>query len=240
MHSTGDERTPRSAGARKLVLVVEDEPAMVRLLSDNLTYEGYSIMVATDGESALEIALRTLPDVILLDVMLPKMDGLTVCRQLREKQIRSSIIIISARNLEQDKVTGLRIGADDYLTKPFSIAELLARTEANLRRADRTGLSTYSFGGVFLDFGSFTATKDGEPIFLSPREFDILRYMAENPGRVIPRAEMLARIWGYSADLHTRTIDSHIANIRQKVENVPSEPEHILTVHRIGYKFKGD
>src|ERR1700722_5273414 len=143
---------------KKVILVVEDEAAMVRLLRDNLTYEGYDVLVATDGEAAVETALRTRPDLILLDIMLPKLDGLSVCRQLREKHLDTPIIMLTARNLEQDKITGLKIGADDYMTKPFSVSELLARTEATLRRADRKPFETYSFSDIHLNFSNFTAT----------------------------------------------------------------------------------
>lgn len=235
---TTDERGS-SALSRKVILVVEDEPAMAQLLRDNLTYEGYDVLLASDGEAALEMAGRARPDLILLDVMLPKVDGLSVCLKLREQRFQTPIIMLTARNLEQDKITGLKIGADDYLTKPFSVAELLARTEASLRRTDRGRFDTYSFGNVYLDFSRFQATKGGQRIELSPREFDVMRYMVENRGRVIPRNEMLARIWGYSGNLHTRTVDSHIANLRQKVEDTPANPEFIQTVHRIGYRFTG-
>lgn len=212
---------------------------MIRLLSDNFTYEGYDVLVAVDGEAALETAFRSRPDLIVLDIMLPKLDGLSVCRQLRDRKMNSPIIMLTARNLEQDKITGLKIGADDYMTKPFSISELLARTEAALRRADRKPFETYSFGDVHLNFSSFTATKGTTPIELAPREFDVLRYMVENRGRVITRTEMLARIWGFSGNLHTRTIDTHIASLRQKIEDLPANPVYIQTVHRIGYRFNG-
>jgi DNA-binding response OmpR family regulator len=227
------------ASGKAVILVVEDEPAMARLLSDNLTFEGYEVVVATDGEAALEIAVNAHPDLILLDIMLPKIDGLTVCRKLREQHVNTPIIMLTARNLEEDKITGLKIGADDYMTKPFSVAELLARTEATLRRASRPPAHLYGFGDVTIDFERFSARKGDQGIELSPREFDILRYMIENRGRVISRTEMLAHIWGYISGLHTRTIDSHVANLRQKVETTPSEPEFIHTVHRIGYRFTG-
>jgi two-component system alkaline phosphatase synthesis response regulator PhoP len=236
--SEGEEKRGSISG-KAIVLIVEDEPAMVRLLSDNLTYEGYEVVVATDGESALEIARDVRPDLILLDIMLPKLDGMTVCRRLREHHVNIPVIMLTARNLEQDKITGLKIGADDYMTKPFSVAELMARTEATLRRAKRSPFHSYVFGDVTVSFDLFTATKGSAPIDLSPREFDILRYLVENRGRVISRAEMLAHIWGYVSALHTRTIDSHVANLRQKIETVPSNPAYIHTVHRIGYRFTG-
>jgi len=237
--ATSDYNPVPTPAVKKVILVVEDEAAMVRLLHDNLTYEGYDVLVAGDGEAAIETALRARPDLILLDIMLPKLDGLSVCRQLRDKHLDAPIIMLTARNLEQDKITGLKIGADDYMTKPFSVSELLARTEATLRRADRKPYNTYNFGNIRLDFGNFTATKGGVDLELSPREFDLLRYLIENRGRVISRTEMLARVWHYGGDLHTRTIDTHILNLRQKLEDTPSNPAYIQTVHRVGYRFNG-
>src|ERR1700733_4314299 len=218
---------PTNIPIKKVVLIAENEPAMVRLLSDNFTYEGYDVLVALDGEAALETAFRSRPDLILLDIMLPKLDGLSVCRQLREGKMNSPIIMLTARNLEQDKITGLKIGADDYMTKPFSISELLARTEATLRRTDRKPCNTFTFGAVCLNFGNFTATKRGVQIELSPREFDLLRYLVENRGRVISRTERLARVWHFGGGLHSRTVDTHILNLRQKVEDTPSSPTYI-------------
>jgi DNA-binding response OmpR family regulator len=233
------EYNPVPSAAKKVILVVEDEAAMVRLLYDNLTYEGYEVLVAGDGEAAVETAMRARPDLILLDIMLPKLDGLSVCRTLRENHLDAPIIMLTARNLEQDKITGLKIGADDYMTKPFSVSELLARTEATLRRADRKPSTTCRFGRICLDFGNFTATKGGVDLELSPREFDLLRYLIENRGRVVGRTELLARVWRYGGDLHTRTVDTHILNLRQKLEDKPSNPAYIQTVHRIGYRFNG-
>ena len=223
----------------KKILIVEDEPAMVRLLRDNFVYEGYEVVVATDGETALHLAFEEKPHLILLDIMLPKLDGLSVCRRLRERHLDTPILMLTARNLEQDKVAGLRLGADDYLTKPFSVAELLARTEAVLRRTGQTRIETYKFGEIVVNFSSFEATKAGEPIDFSPREYEILRYLIEHRGQVISRTEMLDRIWGYDSQALTRTVDSHIANLRQKIEDVPAQPAYIQTVHRIGYKFTG-
>ena len=223
----------------KTILIVEDEPAMVRLLRDNLVYEGYEVLVAADGEAGLEMAFERSPDLILLDIMLPKLDGLNVCRQLRERHFGTPILMLTARNLEQDKVTGLKIGADDYLTKPFSVAELLARTEAILRRTGPPRLETFQFGDISVNFTSFEAAKGGRPLDLSPREFEILHYLIEHRGQVVSRSEMLDRIWGYTGQALTRTVDSHIANLRQKIEDLPSEPLYIQTVHRIGYKFTG-
>jgi two-component system alkaline phosphatase synthesis response regulator PhoP len=237
MQESEGKRT--AVSGKSIILVVEDEPAMARLLTDNLAFEGYEVLVAVDGQTALETAVNARPDLILLDIMLPKIDGLTVCRKLREQHLNMPIIMLTARNLEEDKITGLKIGADDYMTKPFSVAELLARTEATLRRANRSLAHSYEFGDVTVNFDRFTAQKGEHGIDLSPREFDILRYMIENRGRVISRTEMLAHIWGYISDLHTRTIDSHVANLRQKVETIPSEPVYIHTVHRIGYRFTG-
>jgi two-component system, OmpR family, alkaline phosphatase synthesis response regulator PhoP len=237
MDTATDYKPTSAAVSKKVILVAEDEAAMVRLLRDNLTYEGYEVLVAADGEVAVETALRTRPDLILLDIMLPKLDGLSVCRQLRESHLDTPIIMLTARNLEQDKITGLKIGADDYMTKPFSISELLARTEATLRRTDRKPCNTFTFGAVCLNFGNLTATKRGVEIELSPREFNLLRYLVENRGRVISRTEMLARVWHLGGGLHTRTVDTHILNLRQKVEDTPSSPSYIQTVHRIGYRF---
>ena len=221
-----------------VVLVIEDDPAMVRLLKDNLSYNGYEVIAASDGQSGVMMATTHKPDLVLLDIMLPKMDGLAVCREIRQRRVHCPIRMLSARNLEGDKVAGLKIGADDYLTKPFSIAELLARVEAMLRRFEKTKLGAYSFGNVSVNFESFEARRLGVQIELSPREFEILRYLVENRGRVVQRKEILKKIWGYEEGVHTRTVDTHIAILRRKLEDVPSEPRYIHTVHRVGYKFQ--
>jgi DNA-binding response OmpR family regulator len=219
-------------------LIVEDEPAMARLLRDSFLYEGYDVEVANDGMAGLQMATRRPADLIVLDVMLPVMDGLTVCRELRQRDLRYPILMLTARNLERDKVTGLKTGADDYLTKPFSIAELLARAEAILRRMRPDQHLTFRFGDIWVNFGSFEARRNDLPLDLSPLEFEILRYLVENRGRVIRRSEMLNKIWGYDAGTQTRTVDTHIANLRQKIGDDPSHPSYIVTVHGIGYRFK--
>jgi two-component system, OmpR family, alkaline phosphatase synthesis response regulator PhoP len=232
------ETARRRESNGKRVLIVEDEPAMARLLKDSFLYEGYEVEVASDGLVGLQMATRRPSDLIVLDVMLPGMDGLTLCRELRQRDVRYPILMLTARNLERDKVTGLKTGADDYLTKPFSIAELLARAEAILRRMRPDQNLIFSFGEIWVDFGSFEARRNGEPLDLSPLEFEILRYLVENRGRVIRRSEMLHKIWGYDAETHTRTVDTHIANLRQKIGDDSSHPSYIVTVHGIGYRFK--
>ena len=223
------------------VLIVEDEPDMVLGLKDNLEYEGYQVLVASDGKEGLDRAARDKPDLILLDVMLPRMSGLDVCRRLRSGGINAPVIMLTARSQEIDKVIGLEIGAVDYVTKPFSIKELLARVRAHLRRASRqvADIQAYSFGDIELDFGKYQATRAGEPIDLSPREFEMLKYFIQHKGEAVTRDQLLDEVWGYDDFPLTRTVDNHIAKVRQKIEKVPTEPEYIITVHRVGYKFLG-
>jgi DNA-binding response OmpR family regulator len=223
------------------ILIVEDEPSMVLGLRDNLEYEGYEVIAATDGEAGLQRALKDKPNLILLDVMLPKKSGLEVCRQLRSLGIESPIIMLTARGQEIDKVLGLEIGADDYVTKPFSINELLARVRAHLRRAAKlvSDIESYSFGDIKLDFKKHFASKNDLPIELSPREFEVMKYLIRHRGETITRDELLDKIWGYDNYPMTRTVDNHIARLRHKIEDVPNEPEYILTIHRVGYKFIG-
>ncbi len=221
------------------VLVVEDEPDMILGLKDNLEYEGYDVAVASDGEAGLEQAFSDRPDLILLDVMLPKMSGLDVCRKLRTEGADMPIIMLTARSQEVDTVVGLEVGADDYVTKPFSIKELLARVRAHLRRASNkvSEVDQYSFGNVELSFKKHQATKSSQPIDLSPREFEMMKYFIQRKGEAITRDELLNDVWGYTSFPLTRTVDNHVAKLRQKVEDVPPDPKHIITVHRIGYKF---
>jgi len=223
------------------LLIIEDEPEMIVALRDNCEFEGFEVLVAADGADGLEKALSQRPDVILLDVMLPKMNGLDVCRTLRRRGVLTPIIMLTARGQENDKVAGLVLGADDYVTKPFGIRELMARVRAQLRRVTQITpqLDGYEFGGIEIDFRRHCATKAGQPLLLSPREFEILRYLVQRRGQIVTREELLDNVWGVSRYLFTRTVDNHIAKLRQKIERAPAEPEYLITIHRIGYKFLG-
>jgi DNA-binding response OmpR family regulator len=223
------------------VLIVEDEPDMVLGLKDNFEYEGYDVLVARDGREGLDRALADRPDLILLDIMLPKMSGLDVCRALRSNGVDTPVIMLTARGQEIDKVVGLETGADDYVTKPFSIKELLARVRAHLRRATRqvADIESYAFGDVSLNFKKHEAKRGEKFIELSPREFELLKYFIQHRGETITRDQLLDDVWGYDNYPFTRTVDNHIAKLRQKIEATPAEPKYIITVHRVGYKFLG-
>jgi len=221
------------------VLIIEDEPNMVLGLKDSCEYEGYEVAVARDGNEGLEKASTEKPDIILLDVMLPLMSGIDVCRTLRARGIETPILMLTARSQEIDKVVGLEVGADDYVTKPFSVKELLARIRAHLRRAARqvVEIESFTFGDVELNFKKYAARKGGRALELSAREFDILRYLIRRRGEIVTRDQLLDEVWGYDSTPVTRTVDNHIARLRQKIEQDPSEPRHIVTVHRLGYRF---
>lgn len=221
------------------VLIIEDEPNMVLGLKDSCEYEGYEVAVARNGKEGLEKATTEKPDIILLDVMLPLMSGIDVCRTLRTRGIETPILMLTARSQEIDKVIGLEVGADDYVTKPFSIKELLARIRAHLRRASKqvVDIESFSFGDVELNFKKYAARKGGEALELSAREFEILRYLIRRRGEIVTRDQLLDEVWGYRSTPVTRTVDNHIARLRQKIEQDPSDPHHIITVHRIGYRF---
>jgi two-component system alkaline phosphatase synthesis response regulator PhoP len=214
---------------------------MVVGLRDNCEYEGFEVVVATDGEEGLRKAVADSPDLILLDVMLPRLSGLDVCRSVRRRGLTVPIIMLTARGQEMDKVVGLEIGADDYVTKPFGVRELMARMRVQLRRVREPfdDPASYQFGDVALNFERHEAAKGGRPLALSPREFAILRYMVRRRGDVITREQLLDEVWGIHDYPLTRTVDNHIAKLRQKVEPVPAEPEYIITLHRVGYKFLG-
>ncbi len=224
------------------ILVVDDEETMVRSLSALLTQEGYSVAVATDGPQALKAARDQRPDLILLDVMLPGADGIEVCRQIRTWST-VPIIMLTAKTAEVDKVVGLEVGADDYVTKPFSPRELVARIKANLRRAQMqaqdAGRDQLHSGEVVLDIARHRVTVRGREVALSPKEFDLLRELMSHPGRVLGRDYLLNRVWGEDFFGDTRTLDVHIRWLREKIESDPSKPSYIQTVHGVGYRFQG-
>lgn len=221
------------------ILVVEDEPDMARGLQYNLEARGHDVELAADGEAGLQAALARRPDLVLLDVMLPKRDGFDVCRALRKTEPMLPVLMLTARGREDDLVLGLKLGADDYIRKPFSIAELVARIEALLRRSALAGGAPprVEFDDVVVDFERHRATKAREDLELTPKEFEIVRYFAARPGAIVSRDALLNAVWGYTSAPNTRTVDAHIVKLRQKLERTPSEPKHLLTVHGIGYKF---
>jgi DNA-binding response OmpR family regulator len=223
------------------ILIVEDEPNMVAGLRDNFEFEGYDVITAPDGVAGLERALTEDPDLVILDVMMPRMSGLDVCKQLKAKRPSVPIIMLTARGQEVDKVVGLELGADDYVTKPFSIRELLARVKAVLRRSTTAPREQekYSFGEVEVDLKSCQVSRLGKELEFSSKEFELLKYFLCHPGEALSRDRLLEDVWGYDRFPTTRTVDAHIVRLRQKVEPRPEEPRFILTVHGTGYKFVG-
>lgn len=224
------------------ILLVEDEPGLVLTLTDRLSSEGYALETATDGETGFERAVSESFDLILMDVMLPRKNGFDVCRDLRQKNVQTPVIMLTARGQVVDKVVGLKLGADDYVTKPFEWMELLARIEALLRRTPAAGITspeTYQFGTVRIDFRRAEVEREGQTVELSSLEFKLLHYLIEHRGEVISRDRLLDEVWGYDAMPSTRTVDVHIAWLRQKLESNPRHPQFILTVHGLGYKFSG-
>jgi two-component system alkaline phosphatase synthesis response regulator PhoP len=222
------------------ILIVEDEADMLSGLRDNFEYEGYQVLAAKDGEEGLRRATSEKPDLVILDVMLPKMSGTDVCKKLRARS-RVPILMLTARGQEIDKVAGLEVGADDYVTKPFSIRELLARVKALLRRSDpgRQPIENFSFGSVTVDFTLHRATRNGKPLEFSTKELDLLRYFILHRGETLSRDRLLEDVWGYENYPTTRTVDTHVMKLRQKVEEDASHPRFILTLHGTGYKFVG-
>ena len=222
------------------VVIVEDDEAMAVALKDGFRYEGYEVTLARDGEAGLRLSTKEKPDLIILDVMLPKMTGLDVCKKIRKDRNNVPIIMLTARGQEIDKVVGLKLGADDYVTKPFSFMELMARVEAVLRRTTGQGslrIETFTFGDTTVDFKKGTAARGGQSLELSPREFRLLQYLIENRGEVVTRDQLLNAVWDYDNTPFTRTVDMHVAKLRRKIEDTPSNPKYIVTVHRVGYKF---
>jgi two-component system alkaline phosphatase synthesis response regulator PhoP len=231
---------PKSDDAKtQKILIVEDEPDMVLGLKDNFEFEGYEVVTASDGAAGLDRARSDKPDLVILDIMMPKLSGLEVCKTLRSEGFEAPIIMLTARGQEIDKVVGLELGADDYVTKPFSIRELLARVRAILRRTEgaKKRLSRYRFADVELDFETYRAKKAGEALDMSPREFELIRYLIERKGETVSRDRLLEDVWGYESYPSTRTVDTHIAKLRAKIGDSGSEPRYILTIHGVGYKF---
>jgi len=224
------------------IFIVDDEPLMRRGLQENLEFESFDVSVAEDGEKGLEILLKESFDLVLLDVMMPKMSGFDVCKEARKAGVQTPIIFLTAKGEEIDKVLGLELGADDYITKPFSVRELVARVKAVLRRTDTQSASTdevetLDIGKLHVDFHKYEAEADGEPVKMSHKEFEVLLYLYKHKNEIVSRYQLLEDVWGYESSPTTRTVDNFILKLRQKIEDNPNEPKHILTVHGAGYKL---
>lgn len=226
----------------KEILIIEDETGILMSLKDEFESQGYVVYAVEDGGRGLELAKDKKPDLIILDIMLPVLDGYEVCKKLRMEGDRTPIIMLTVKDKEVDKVLGLELGADDYVTKPFSFAELTARVKALFRRTEdmTKNMTRYSFGEIDLDFEKYEAKKGGKRLDLTTLEFHMLKYIIQNKGKVISRDDFLDRIWGEdNVSVSFRTVDSHIANIRKKIENDQPNPKHILSIRGVGYKFVG-
>ena len=223
----------------KRVLVVEDDAAILRGLTDNLEAESYVVLTAKDGEAGYAILEKEEPDLVILDLMLPKLSGYEICQRARSEGMTVPILMLTAKGTESDRVLGLDLGADDYVTKPFSVRELLARVRALLRRGQSADAvpDKLEFDDVVVDFKSFEARKGGEVIKLTRKEFGTLRFLAGRRGEVVRRDELLREVWNYKRYPTTRTVDNHVASLRSKIEKDPSDPRHLLTVHGVGYKL---
>jgi DNA-binding response OmpR family regulator len=222
------------------ILVVEDEPDMLRGLKDNFEFEHYEVDVARDGESALKKISGGAYDLVILDIMLPKLSGLDVCKRVREQGIATPIIMLTARSEEIDKVLGLELGADDYVTKPFGVRELLARVKAVLRRSENSTSASserMTLDVLDIDFAAYTAVRKGLPLNLTPKEFEIVKYLWQHRNKTVTRDELLTQVWGYDESMSTRTVDNFILKLRQKIEEDPANPKIILTIHGMGYKL---
>jgi DNA-binding response OmpR family regulator len=220
------------------VLIIEDDPTMLIGLKDNFEFKGYKVVTAAEGEKGLKAALNCKPDLIILDIMLPKINGYEICRLIREEKLAMPIIMLTAKGEESDIVLGLNLGADDYVTKPFSIKELLARAAAFLRRAKKETQDIYEFGYFRLDIPARRLSRKGKEIELSPKEFDLLEFFAIKPGRALTRDEILNAVWGYDCVVTSRSIDRFVTTLRNKIEPDPSRPVFIHTIRQIGYRFE--
>ena len=220
------------------ILIIEDDATMLRALKDNFEFKGYCVLTADDGEEGLNTALNKKPDLILLDIMLPEINGYEVCRLIRKENLNMPIIMLTAKGEESDIILGLNLGADDYVTKPFSIKELLARAAAFLRRSRQTEQDVYEFGDCCLDIPARKLTRKGDEIKLSPKEFSLLEYFVKKPGRALTRDEILNMVWGYDSFIGSRSIDRFVTTLRNKIEPDPHNPMFIHTIREIGYKFE--
>ncbi len=220
------------------ILIIEDDPAMLRGLRDNFEFKGYNVLTAADGEEGLNTALDKKPDLILLDIMLPKINGYEICRLIRQENLHMPIIMLTAKGEESDIVLGLNLGADDYVTKPFSIKELLARAAAFLRRSKQTEQDVYEFADFRLDIPARKLTRKGKEIKLSPKEFGLLEFFLKRPGRALTRDDILNSVWGYDSFTGQRSIDRFVTTLRNKIEPDPHNPTFIHTIREIGYKFE--
>jgi DNA-binding response OmpR family regulator len=224
------------------VLVVEDDPGILRTVADNLRFEQYEVVTATDGESAYRVHQKEHPDLIVLDLMLPRMSGFELCKRLRAEDVQVPVLMLTARGEEADRIRGLDTGGDDYVTKPFSVPELMARVRALLRRAASApgALDALAFGEVTIDFRRYVTKRAGHRVDMTRKEFALLRFLASRQDTVVTRDEILNKVWGFESYPVTRTVDTHIAGLRAKLEPDPSRPVHIQTVHGVGYKFVPD
>ena len=223
----------------KRILLIEDDVSILRGLSDALRRESYDVITAADGETGCQLASEKRPDLVILDLMLPKLSGYEVCRQIRASRLPAPILMLTARGEEGDRVLGLDLGADDYVTKPFSLRELLARIRALLRRGQPAHqlIDELRLCDIAVDFRKYDATRDGRPMELTRREFQLLRALASRPGEVITRSDLLDQVWGLDEYPTTRTVDTHIASLRAKIERDTANPEHLLTLRGVGYKW---
>ncbi|HXX65322.1 MAG TPA: response regulator transcription factor [Bacteroidota bacterium] len=221
------------------ILIVEDDPKMQTGLKDNFEFEGYQVQLASDGKAGMDLWLAGAFDCVILDVMLPELSGFEVLKKVRERGMATPVIMLTAKGEEIDRVLGLELGADDYVTKPFSLRELLARVKAVLRRSEGTTLlsSKLQLGDFEADFSSYSASRSGAPVAMTPKEFEVLKFLSEHRNRTVSRDQLLSSVWGYDESISTRTVDNFILKLRQKIEVNPSEPKHILTIHGTGYKL---
>ena len=221
------------------ILIVEDEERILMALEDDLGFQGYEVSGATDGAQGLALANEGGYDLIILDIMLPTMDGFEICKRLRQAGDTTPILMLTAKGQEVDKVLGLELGADDYVTKPFSPRELAARVKALLRRPKQAdpAIERFSFDDVVVDFKTYEATRDGEPVSLTAREFALLRYLIQHRDEVVSRDTIVNDVWGDDSDVFPRTVDTHIVHLRKKLEDDPARPKHIINVRSVGYRF---